>query len=118
MRQICAAAVLVAIVALTPAGPARADLVIEGRAAQALHCSAMLFMVSSVMFDEGFISRNLRDDAQRGALVMLDAVPGTDKQRVQAMAQRFDRIMESRTPPDLLDEYNKSARWCQRAFLR
>ena len=29
---------------------AKADLVIQGRAAQALHCSAMLFMVSDELY--------------------------------------------------------------------
>ena len=36
--------------------PARADLVIQGRAAQALHCSAMLYMVSDELYRAGYIS--------------------------------------------------------------
>ena len=114
MRQTCAALA----VALTLASPASAQLVIEGRAAQALHCSAMLFMVSTEMFDAGYISRNSRDNAQRAALVMLDVVPGTQDQRIRAMAQRFGKIMASRTPAQLFDEYNNTANWCRKTFLR
>jgi hypothetical protein len=113
MRQTCAAALL----ALTLAAPAQADLVIEGRAAQALHCSAMLFMVSTLLFDMGELSRNDRDAAQRAALVMLDRVPGTEDQRRRAMVQRFNRIMATRTPDQLAEEYATTARWCARTLL-
>lgn len=102
---------------LTPA-PARADLVIEGRAAQALHCSAMLFLLSSDLHDQGFISRNTRDNAQRAALIMLDYVPGTDDQRIRAMGQRFERIMRSRTPDQLFKEYTDTSAWCRKTFLK
>lgn len=105
-------------VALTLATPASAQLVIDGRGAQALHCSAMLFMVSSLMFDAGHISRNARDNAQQAALVMLEQVPGTEAQRIQAMRQRFDRIMSSRSPAQLFDEYSSTARWCRAKVLR
>ncbi len=104
--------------ALSLTTPVSAQLVIDGRAAQALHCSAMLFMVSSVMFDAGHISRNTRDNAQQAALIMLEHVPGTEAQRVQAMRQRFDRIMTSRTPRQLLDEYGSTAKWCRKNLLK
>lgn len=113
MRQICAAAFL----ALSLTAPAQADLVIEGREAQALHCAAMLFIVSSELYDMGEIARNTRDNAQRAALVMLDQVPGTEDQRRRAMVQRFERIMTSRTPDQLANEYTETARWCRRAFI-
>jgi hypothetical protein len=114
MRQAIATVAL--ILALAPS--AQAQLVIEGRAAQALHCSAMLFMVSSVMFDAGVISRNSRDSAQQAALIMLEKVPGTDAQRTQAMSQRFDRIMTTRSPEELFEEYASTANWCRKTLLR
>lgn len=113
MRHICAATLLT----LTLSGPVHADLVIQGRAAQALHCAAMLFIVSAELYDLGEISRNSRDTAQRAALVMLDRVPGTEDQRRRAMTQRFDRIMASRTPAQLVDEYARTAEWCRNTFL-
>lgn len=113
MRQLCAAA----IVTLTLTAPARADLVIDGRAAQALHCAAMLFIVSTELYDFGEISRNARDNAQRAALVMLDQVPGTEDQRRRAMMLRFDRLMTSRTPAALAKEYAETALWCRRTFF-
>ena len=113
MRQICLALAL----GLSLAAPAQADLLIEGRAAQALHCSAMLFMVSAVMFDGGFISRNNRDSAQQAALIMLEKVPGTERQRIRAMSQRFDWIMTTRSPEALFDEYSRTALWCRKNTL-
>ncbi|PJF08258.1 hypothetical protein [Pseudorhodobacter sp. MZDSW-24AT] len=113
MRHLCAAALLAA----TLATPAKAELVIEGRSAQALHCAAMLFIVSTELFDLGEISRNARDNAQRAALVMLDQVPGTEDQRRRAMVQRFERIMTSRSPAELAQEYTDTALWCRRTFL-
>ncbi|TGD64133.1 hypothetical protein [Pseudotabrizicola sediminis] len=119
MRHLCIATLLALSFAIpVQSGPAHADLVIDGRAAQALHCSAMLFIVSSTLYDMGEIARNTRDTAQRAALVILDQVPGTEDQRRRAMVQRFDRIMTSRTPAQLVTEYNDTARWCRSAFLR
>lgn len=113
MRQILTALAL----CLSLGAPAHAQLVIEGRDAQALHCAAMLFMVSSEMFDAGVISRNTRDSAQQAALIMLERVPGTDQQRTQAMSQRFERIMSSRSPEELFNEYASTANWCRRNIL-
>lgn len=118
MRPFCATALLALSLAPAVAPAAQADLVIDGRAAQALHCAAMLFIVSTELYDYGEISRNSRDTAQRAALVILDQVPGTDDQRRRAMVQRFDRIMTSRTPLQLAKEYTDTARWCQKTFLR
>lgn len=130
MRQTCAAALLATLVALLSLWPASlpvsaqmappvaaGDLVIEGRAAQALHCAAMLFLLSATLYDAGELSRNMRDAAQRAALVMLDSVPGTEEQRRRAMVQRFGRIMDSRTPDMLLDEYAQTAAWCRINFV-
>lgn len=95
----------------------KADLVIEGRAAQALHCSAMLVMVSAVLADAGMITAREADRAFLGAAVMLDHVPGRDAQKKQAMRQRFSRIADSRSLPDLLREYTSTAKWCNAHFL-
>ncbi|MFZ1481755.1 MAG: hypothetical protein WAT25_13405 [Paracoccaceae bacterium] len=96
---------------------AKADLVIQGRAAQALHCSAMLFMVSDELYQAGYISRGDRDWAQGAAVSMLAYVPGTESQKVQAMGQRFDKLMRSRTVDGLMKEYNDTAKWCRKNFL-
>ncbi|WP_103333783.1 hypothetical protein [Pseudotabrizicola formosa] len=118
MRHLCIATCLALSFAnAAQSAPAQADLIIEGRAAQALHCSAMLFIVSSTLYDMGEIARNMRDTAQRAALVILDQVPGTEEQRRRAMVQRFDRIMTSRTPAELVKEYGDTALWCRRSFL-
>lgn len=112
-----AAAATAASLALGFALPAKADLVIDGRAAQALHCSALLYMVSDELYQAGYISRDDLDWAQSAAVMMLDYVPGTEDQKVQAMAQRFDKIFRTRTLDELLAEFDKTAPWCQQNFL-
>jgi hypothetical protein len=109
---------LLASLCLTAAQPAAADLLITGRAAQALHCSAMLFIVSAELHEAGFVSRTSRDRAQRAALIMLDFVPGSDEQRQRAMEKRFERILKTRTPAELFKEYDSTARWCRKTFLK
>ncbi|NTT85813.1 hypothetical protein [Tabrizicola fusiformis] len=97
--------------------PVRADLVIKGRAAQALHCAAMLYMVSDTLYEAGLLDYSTANSAQENAVRMLDYVPGTDDQKVQAMGQRFDKLMRTRSLNQLLDEYNETSAWCNSAFL-
>ena len=92
-------------------------LVIEGRDAQALQCAAMLYMAASVMNDAGFVPDWVREDAQATAMRILEQLPGTQDQRIQAMAQRFEKIIDSQTPAELLEDYQTSERWCRREFL-
>lgn len=92
-------------------------LVIEGRDAQALQCAAMLYMAASVMNDAGFVADWVREDAQATAMRILEQLPGTQDQRIQAMAQRFEKIVDNQTPAELLEDYQNSERWCRREFL-
>jgi hypothetical protein len=112
-----AAAALSVSLALGMGMPAKADLVIQGRAAQALHCSAMLFMVSDELYNAGYITRGDRDWAQNAAILMLDYVPGTEDQKVKAMGQRFEKLMRTRSLDGLMQEYNDTSNWCQKNFL-
>ncbi len=114
---VLAAALLTLSLGPGAALPAKADLVITGRAAQALHCSAMLFMVSDELHAAGYLSRADRDWAQGAAVSMLAYVPGTDDQKVQAMAQRFEKLMRTRSLDGLMAEYNETSAWCQKNFL-
>ncbi|MBE2278178.1 MAG: hypothetical protein IAE87_17995 [Rhodobacteraceae bacterium] len=97
--------------------PAKADLVIQGRAAQALHCAALLYMVADELYQGGYISGADYNWAQGAAVQMLAYVPGTDAQKVQAMGQRFEKIFASRSLPQLMNEFDKTAPWCQQNFL-
>lgn len=120
MPRLSLAALTLTAAALTAATlpqPARADLVIDGRAAQALHCAAMLFMVSDTLYDAGLLDSTTTNTAQENAVRMLAFVPGTDDQKVQAMGQRFAKLQRSRTLDQLFDEYNSTATWCTKTFL-
>lgn len=114
-RNLAAAAVLAVAVSL----PARAEpLVIEGQAAQALHCSALLFMASRELHQAGLLPDRDYAAAQARAVAILDHVPGTDQQKVQAMRQRFDWIRRTRDLDQMMDEFKKTAPWCHKAFLQ
>lgn len=117
MKKLAKFAIPALALATTFAQPARADLVIQGRAAQALHCAAMLYMVSDTLYEAGLLDYSTANSAQENAVRMLDYVPGTDDQKVQAMGQRFDKLMRTRSLDQLLDEYNTTSTWCNAAFL-
>jgi len=104
--------------ALSFALPAQAEkLVIEGRAAQALHCATMLLIVGGVLYDVGEISETDYRDSTLGVILILDHVPGTDAQKMQAMKQRGKKILETRTPEQLGKEFSTTADWCMAKFL-
>ena len=117
LAPLAAAASIALTMTLSTALPARADLVIQGRAAQALHCSAMLYMVSDELYRAGYINKADLNWAQGAAVSMLAYVPGTEDQKVKAMGQRFQKLMRTRTLQGLMNEYNSTAKWCQKNFL-
>ncbi len=110
-------AISAALAASFLAQPARADLVIQGRAAQALHCAAMLYMVSDKLYEAGLIDYGTADRAQTNAVAMLAYVPGSDDQKVKAMGQRFEKLMRTRSLEQLMGEYNQTSDWCVANFL-
>ncbi len=117
LARLAAAASVALTLTIASSLPARADLVIQGRAAQALHCSAMLYMVSDELYRAGYLSRADLNWAQGAAVSMLAYVPGTEDQKVKAMGQRFARLMQTRSLEGLMNEYNSTAKWCQKNFL-
>ncbi|GAB1363369.1 hypothetical protein MASR1M32_26050 [Rhodobacter sp.] len=117
LSTLAAAASIALTMTLSASLPARADLVIQGRAAQALHCSAMLYMVSDELYRAGYISGADARWAQTAAVKMLAYVPGTDDQKVKAMGQRFEKLMKTRSLDGLMKEYNDTSKWCQKNFL-
>ena len=109
---------LAAALALSFALPAQAEkLVIEGRAAQALHCATMLLIVGGVLYEVGEISERDYRDSTLGVILILDHVPGTEAQKMQAMKQRGKKILETRTPEQLSKEFSSTADWCMAKFL-
>ncbi|MGV8949639.1 MAG: hypothetical protein ACOH2M_00950 [Cypionkella sp.] len=105
------------LLVLSLASPMQADLLITGRAAQALHCSAMLLIVSDLLAEAQMIEPRTAQNARIGAVLMLDQVPGTRAQKMQAMRQRSQRIAASRSLPYLLKEYTSTTKWCNAHFL-
>lgn len=92
--------------------PARADLVLEGRDAQKLHCAAMLVVISDRLALAGFIPPEARTQAQLTAVALLAQLPGSERDRVRALVQRSEKLMASRTMPQLMEEFRKTADWC------
>lgn len=109
---------LAASLTVTSALPSYAErLVIEGRAAQALHCASMLLIVGAILNEAGQISDKDYRDTTLGVILILDHVPGTEAQKIQAMKQRATKIMDTRTPEQLAKEFTSTADWCTAKFL-
>ena len=110
--------VLGAALTLPFALPATAErLVIEGRAAQALHCATMLGIVSIVVHDAGLMSDRDFELMAGGTMRMLDHVPGTQAQKKKAVEQRARKIFQTRTVDQLAREFDSTLRFCMKNFM-
>lgn len=94
------------------ASPAQADLVIEGRDAQKLHCAAMLVVLADRLESVGLIPPEALKQAQFTAVALLAQLPGSERDRVRALVQRSEKIMATRTMPQLIDEFRSTVDWC------
>ncbi len=92
-------------------------LVIEGRAAQALHCATMMAIIGSVGHDAGFISDRDFEMMAFAAYRILEHVPGTEAQKMQAMKQRAAKLEATRTLPELVNEARRTQAFCMKKFL-
>ncbi|MBM7067787.1 hypothetical protein [Actibacterium sp. 188UL27-1] len=95
---------------------ADAQLAIKGKSAQALHCAAIQFSVSEVLFSGGLIDPSDRDAGQLKAVRYLNHVPGDDRTKMKAMKKRLVQLLDSRSLLDLVSEWDKSRKWCARTF--
>lgn len=114
--------VMAALLAVTLSSPsARAadgDLVIDGRAAQALQCSAMLVMVSTDMHEAGMLDEELFTTSKIvAAYILVNHVPGTTEQKKKAIRQRIAHIMKTRKPSELFKEFRSTFDWCGKEFI-
>lgn len=115
--QIAAAATVLSL-ALGFGLPAKADLVIQGRAAQALQCASTLIVGAEVLWAAGELSPREYDEIYDAAAWILDHhVPGTDAQKIQAVKQRGAKIVDRYTLQELADEIERTGAWCEKEFL-
>ncbi|MES2433858.1 MAG: hypothetical protein V4586_08555 [Pseudomonadota bacterium] len=102
---------------LALATPASADVVYEGRDAQGLHCAAMLGIVAGALHHLDAMPDSLYQQSVMAASQILAKLPGTDAEKKQALRQRGHRIIDTRTPEQLVAEFEKIGGWCTREFL-
>ena len=101
---------------LAMATPACADIVFQGRDAQGLHCASMLLVVGATLEGLGAISPSEARKSTQAAAIIMQQLPGTDAEKLQAIYQRSDKIMATRTTLQLFDEFSSISRWCIREF--
>lgn len=106
-----------AALAVFAPGSARADLVITGRDAQKLHCAGLLWVVSERLDRGGLLPPESLMQARTAALMILSQLPGSERDRARALAQRAARIGQNRDTVALMEEFDRNAAWCQRNFL-
>ncbi len=102
---------------LALATPAHADLVLQGHDAQGLHCAAMLTVVAAALLDAGQLTPRETSDAAAAAALILYQLPGTQAEKMQALRQRANKIIATRSPMQLAKEFKYTSKWCKRAFL-
>lgn len=94
------------------ATPASADLVISGRDAQKLQCAAMVLALADHLEAWGEIPPEAVLQAQGAAMALIAQIPGSERDRVQALLQRIDKLRATRSPSELAREFERSTRWC------
>lgn len=102
---------------LALATPAHADLVLQGHDAQGLHCAAMLTVVAAALLDSGQLTPRETSDAAAAAALILYQLPGTQAEKMQALRQRANKIIATRSARQLATEFKSTSRWCKREFL-
>jgi hypothetical protein len=99
------------------AHPARADLVIRGEAAEALRCATVI--QASLVVLQRFNLVSPADVRLGGALagILLDKVPGTRRQKTQAMQIMGKRLMQGKTPDQILQTFRTDLKRCGDRFF-
>ena len=97
---------------------AQADITYQGRDAQGLHCAAMLTIASALLYKANQISEHEFKIGLTGSAIILSQLPGTEAEKIQAMRQRADSIIRTRSLDQLGKEFNSTGKWCRREFLR
>ncbi|GAB1363368.1 hypothetical protein MASR1M32_26040 [Rhodobacter sp.] len=92
-------------------------LVIEGRAAQALHCATMFAIAGGIGHEAGFISDRDYEMIAFAAVRMMEHVPGTEAQKQQALRQRGDKLARTRTVEQLVNELDRTSDFCLNKFF-
>ena len=102
---------------LALAAPASADITYQGRDAQGLHCAAMLAIASALLYKVGQISEHEFKIGLTGSAMIMAQLPGTEAEKMQAMRQRADKIIRTRSLTQLGKEFTSTGKWCRREFL-
>lgn len=103
---------------LALATPVSADIIYEGRDAQGLHCAAMLAVASAVLYKAGRITDSESKKGMIGVGIIMSELPGSKNDKKQAMRQRVDKIVATRSIDQLAKEFKSTGKWCIREFLR
>ena len=97
---------------------ASADIVYQGRDAQALHCAAMLALAGALLYKSGKITEERFMSGINVSIKIMSQLPGSESEKQKAFDQRAEKIVRSRSLPQLKEEFTSTGKWCQRDFLR
>jgi hypothetical protein len=109
------AAGLLAVVFLHPA-QARANLVIKGEAAEALKCATVILASLVVLQRMDLVTPAEVSLGKAVADLMMERVPGTARQKQQAIQIMGRRLMENKTPEQILTTFQQALPRCERQF--
>ena len=100
------------------ATPVSAEIIYEGRDAQKLHCAAMLGVVAGALHHTNAMPERLYNESVLLAAMILEQLPGTEAEKKQAFRQRGHKIIDTRSPEQLVAEFKEISPWCTREFRR
>ncbi len=110
--------VFAAFLVLAPLSPsaAQADLVIQGEAAEALKCATVILASLVVLQRVDLVTPAEVSLGKAVADLMLEQVPGTPRQKQQAVEIMAKRLMENKTPEQILQTFKQALPRCEKRF--
>jgi hypothetical protein len=104
-----------AAVAIGPS-PARADLVIRGEAVEALKCATVILASMVILQRENLLTPAEVALGRAVANLILEQVPGTERQKQQAVQIMAKRLLENKTPDQILRTFKDTLAKCEKRF--
>ncbi|MEH7826590.1 hypothetical protein [Gemmobacter denitrificans] len=96
------------------AAPAAAATTYEGRDQMLLHCAGLLLEVSERLTRAGHMTKENYADSQALALLYLAELPGSERDRVNALKSFRKRVLDPLSFNELSDELDRKVDGCKK----
>lgn len=108
-------AAFLALALLFPSA-AQADLVIKGEAAEALKCATVILASLVILQRADLVTPAEVSLGRAVAELLMEQVPGTARQKQQAIQIMGKRLLENKTPQQILLTFKQELPRCEKRF--